>query len=357
MRSRISIGRRNLRTMDGRFVIHGGKPLQGEIAVSGSKNAALYTLAAALLSADPVTIHNVPDIADINEMADVCRSLGAAVEISGTTVHVQARDFTSTSPPIARVGEAGCASPGGDVIGVRPVDVHLAGFRALGATVERSGAEWLARASKLRGTRIFLDYPSVLGTVNVMFAATLAEGTTTIVNAATEPEVSMAANMLNSMGARISGHGTGIMMIEGVDQLHGTEYEVIPDRIEAGTYLLGGIATGGDVRITNADPRSLDSLLSKFQELDAQVEVGDEFGVQVSCPHQLRAIQVQAVTYPGFPTDLHAPMAATLTQVQGVSTIHERVFDNRTLYVGELRTLGARIIVGGQSVIIEGGET
>ena len=171
------MGRRNLGTMDDSFVIHGGKPLHGEIAVSGSKNAALYTLAAALLSADPVTIHNVPDIADINEMADVCRSLGAVVEISGTTVHVQARDFTSTSPPIprvmalrasflvmgpvlARVGEAGCASPGGDVIGVRPVDVHLAGFRALGATVERSGAEWLARASKLRGTRIFLDYPS-----------------------------------------------------------------------------------------------------------------------------------------------------------------------------------------------------
>lgn len=358
--------------MDDSFVIHGGKPLHGEIAVSGSKNAALYTLAAALLSADPVTIHNVPDIADINEMADVCRSLGAVVEISGTTVHVQARDFTSTSPPIprvmalrasflvmgpvlARVGEAGCASPGGDVIGVRPVDVHLAGFRALGATVERSGAEWLARASKLRGTRIFLDYPSVLGTVNVMFAATLAEGTTTIVNAATEPEVSMAANMLNSMGARISGHGTGIMMIAGVDQLHGTEFEVIPDRIEAGTYLLGGIATGGDVRITNADPRSLDSLLSKFQELDAKVEIGDEFGVQVSCPHPLRPIQVQAVPYPGFPTDLHAPMAAALTQVQGVSTIHERVFDNRTLYVRELRTLGARIIVGGQTVIIEGG--
>lgn len=358
--------------MSERFVIRGGRPLRGEVAVSGSKNAALYTLAAGLLSADPVTIRNVPEIADIGEMADVCRALGVEIEVDGTTVHMQAREFTATAPPtelvmalrasflvmgpvLARAGEAGCASPGGDVIGVRPLDVHLAGFRALGAEVERVGAEWVARASTLTGARIFLDYPSVLGTVNVMFAAALAEGTTTIVNAAAEPEVEMAAAMLNSMGARITGHGTAIMTIEGVERMHGTDFEVIPDRIEAGTYLLAGLATAGDLHVTNADPAALDSLLTKFHELDADVSVGDGPGVRVSCPRPLKPIQVQAVPYPGFPTDLHAPMAAALTQVPGVSTIHERVFDNRTLYVGELRNLGAKIITGGQTVIVEGG--
>jgi UDP-N-acetylglucosamine 1-carboxyvinyltransferase len=357
--------------MSERLVIRGGRPLRGDVAVSGSKNAALYTLAAGLLSSDPVTIRNVPEIADIGEMADVCRSLGAEVEIDGTTVHVQAREFTATAPPselvmalrasflvmgpvLARAGEAACASPGGDVIGIRPLDVHLAGFRALGAEVDRSGAQWVARATTLEGARIFLDYPSVLGTVNVMFAASLARGTTTIVNAAAEPEVAMAADMLNSMGARITGHGTALMTIEGVDRLHGTDFEVIPDRIEAGTYLLAGVATGGDLHVTNADPGHLDSLLAKFRELDVEVGVG-EGGIRVSCPRPLRPIQVQAVPYPGFPTDLHAPMAAALTQVSGVSTIHERVFDNRTLYVAELRTLGARIITGGPTVIIDGG--
>ena len=359
--------------MSERFVIRGGRPLRGEVQVSGSKNASLYTLAAALLTADPVTIRNAPEIADIGEMADVCRSLGAEVEVDGTTVHLQAREFTSTAPPmdqvmalrasflvmgplLAREGEAACASPGGDVIGVRPLDVHLAGFRALGAEVARDGADWAARASRLRGARIFLDYPSVLGTVNVMFAAALAEGTTTIVNAAAEPEVAMAADLLNAMGARIRGHGTALMEIEGVEEMHGADFTVVPDRIETGTYLLAGAATGGDVRVTNAVPGELDSLLTKFREMGAELDVSsDGGGVRVSVPRTLRPIQVQAVPYPGFPTDLHAPMAVALTQADGVSTIHERVFDNRTAYVGELRTMGAKIITGGQTVIIEGG--
>jgi len=359
--------------MSERFVIHGGRPLRGDVQVSGSKNASLYTLAAALLTADPVTIRNAPEIADIGEMADVCRSLGAQVEVDGTTVHLQAAEFTSTAPPMERVmalrasflvmgpllareGEAACASPGGDVIGVRPLDVHLAGFRALGAEVDRNGADWVARASRLRGARIFLDYPSVLGTVNVMFAAALAEGTTTIVNAAAEPEVAMAADLLNAMGARIRGHGTAIMEIEGVERMHGADFTVVTDRIETGTYLLAGAATGGDLRVTNAVPGELDSLLTKFREMDADVDVSEDGGgVRVSCPRPLQPIQVQAVPYPGFPTDLHAPMAAALTQARGVSTFHERVFDNRTAYVGELRTMGARIITGGQTVIIEGG--
>jgi UDP-N-acetylglucosamine 1-carboxyvinyltransferase len=359
--------------MSERFVIRGGRPLRGDVQVSGSKNASLYTLAAALLTADPVTIRNVPEIADIGEMADVCRSLGADVEVDGTTVHLQAREFTSTAPPmdrvmalrasflvmgplLAREGEAACASPGGDVIGVRPLDVHLAGFRALGAEVHREGTDWTARSARLQGARIFLDYPSVLGTVNVMFAAALAEGTTTIVNAAAEPEVAMAADLLNAMGAKVRGQGTAQMEIEGVQRMHGTDFEVVPDRIETGTYLLASAATGGDVRVTNAQPGELDSLLTKFREMGANLEVSlDGGGVRVAAPRKLQPIQVQAVPYPGFPTDLHAPMAVALTQADGVSTIHERVFDNRTGYVGELLTLGAKIITGGQTVIIEGG--
>ena len=357
--------------MSKRLIIRGGRPLRGDVAVSGSKNAALYAIAAALLTADTVTIRNAPEIADIGEMVDVCRSLGADVELDGTTVSIRAAEFTATSPPIervialrasflvmgpllARVGEAACASPGGDVIGVRPLDVHLAGFRALGAEVSRAGAEWAARATTLHGARIFLDYPSVLGTVNVMFAASLAPGTTTIVNAAAEPEVAMAADMLNQMGARVSGHGTAMMTIEGVHRLHGADVTVVPDRIETGTYLLAGVATGGDLRVTNAVRADLDSLLTKFSEMGVAVDLDEGPGVRVACPHPLKPVQVQSVPYPGFPTDLHAPMAAALTQANGVSTIHERVFDNRTAYVAELRSMGARIMTGGQMVLIEG---
>jgi UDP-N-acetylglucosamine 1-carboxyvinyltransferase len=247
--------------MPERFLIRGGRPLEGSIAASGSKNAALSAMAAALLTSDPVTLRNVPDIADITEMGDLLTELGVAVEATSSgEVRIQASEFTHTDAPsaqvgslrasflvmgplLARTGEAACPPPGGDVIGVRPLDVHLAGFRALGADVRRDGASWRADAKRLSGARIFLDYPSVMGTVNVLFAATLAEGTTTIVNAATEPEVTMVAEMLRAMGAQISGHGSSIVAVEGVSRLHGTELDVIPDRIETGTYLLAGVAT------------------------------------------------------------------------------------------------------------------
>ncbi|MCA9849417.1 MAG: UDP-N-acetylglucosamine 1-carboxyvinyltransferase, partial [Dehalococcoidia bacterium] len=201
--------------------------------------------------------------------------------------------------------------------------------------------------------RIFFDYPSVLGTVNVLFSAATAEGTTTIINAAAEPEVEMLADMLVSMGARISGQGTPLVTIEGVQALHGTDFTVIPDRLEVGTYLLGGVATHGDVRVTNADPLHLDSLLAKLRDMNARIEV-DGCSVRATSPGELRAVNVQAVPYPGFATDLHPPMAAALTQATGVSLVHERVYDNRTLYVNELRKLGARITTAGDTVLIEG---
>lgn len=352
-----------------RYLVTGGAPLRGAVAVSGSKNAALYTLPAALLTAEPVVLHNVPRIADIVELAEICRAVGATVTIEGTTVRMHTPAITSTAPPeelvarlrasfllmgalLGRAGEAACPSPGGDVIGSRPLDVHFAGFRQLGAEVEARGGVWRARASALRGARIFFDYPSVLGTVNVLLAAVLAEGETAIVNAAPEPEVEMLADMLVSMGARVSGQGTPTIAVQGVASLHGTEFTVIPDRLEAGTYLLAAAATGGDVHVTNAEPDHLVSLSAKLREMGMEVEEGT--GIRARTVAPLTATQVQAVPYPGFATDLHPPMAAALTQAQGVSLIHERVYDNRTLYVNELRKLGARIVTAGQMVIVEG---
>ena len=239
--------------MSEQYVINGGRPLEGDVTVSGSKNAALYTLPAALLTSEPVTLHNVPRIADIREIAEICEAVGSHVEIEGETVRMHTPSITSTVPPpdliaklrasflmmgalLGRAGEAECPPPGGDVIGSRPLDVHFVGFRALGATVSRQGSSWRASASRLTGARIFFDYPSVLGTVNVLFAAVRAQGTTVVINAAPEPEVEMLCDMLVSMGARISGQGTPIVTVEGVEELHGTDFTVIPDRLEAATF-------------------------------------------------------------------------------------------------------------------------
>ena len=356
------------------YVIGGGRPLRGDVAVSGSKNAALYAIAAGLLTAEPLTLTNVPRIADIDELAEILRALGSQIEVDGETVRIATPEITSTAPPaeqvmrlrasflvmgplLARRGEAECVSPGGDVIGSRPLDVHFVGFRMLGATVSRHGANWRAavpEGTQLHGARIFFDYPSVLGTVNVLFAAVLARGHTTIVNAAAEPEVAMAARLLNRMGARITGEGTPMLEVDGVRSLHGAEFAIIPDRLEAGTYLLAGAATGGDVRVTNAVPHHLDSLIAKLREMGMTVEASDAGGVRAAANGPLQAAQVQAVPYPGFATDLHPQMAAAMTQAHGISLVHERVYDNRTLYVNELRKLGARIVTGGESVIIEG---
>ena len=352
------------------YVIQGGRPLHGDVTVSGSKNAALYAVAAGLLTADTLTLTNVPRIADIEEMAEILRELGSHVEIEGETVRISTPTIISTAPPaemvmrlrasflvmgplLARAGEAESVPPGGDVIGSRPLDVHFVGFRMLGASVTRHGANWRVEAARLRGARIFFDYPSVLGTVNVLFAAVLAEGHTTIINAAPEPEVAIAAELPVAMGARIEGHGTPTIEIEGVAALHGAEFAIIPDRLEAGTYLLAGAATGGDVRVTNAVPHHMDSLVAKLREMGMRIETG-EAGIRAISDGPLQAGQVQAVPYPGFATDLHPQIAAAMTQAQGISIVHERVYDNRTLYVNELRKLGARIVTGGDLVIMEG---
>lgn len=355
-----------------RYRIEGGRRLEGTVAISGSKNAALYALSACLLTGEECVIRNVPAIGDIEFMVAILQRLGARVERCGPhefriaatkiatyeapaelVVHLRA-SFLVMGPLLARFGQAACPPPGGDVIGLRPLDVHLAGFRALGARVYRRRDDFAAEAPQgLRGTGVFLDYPSVMGTLNVMLAACLAKGTTTIYNAAAEPEIADLAQMLNSMGARIHGAGNHTVIIEGVPELHGTEWTVIPDRIEAGTYIIATAITGGEAEVTNAEPSHLQSLLAKLQETGVQIETtGRTLVVRANGP--LRAISVQALPYPGFATDLQAPMGALLTQAEGVSFIHERVYDNRLLYVGELRKLGAEVVTAGSTAVISG---
>ncbi len=354
-----------------RFIIEGGHRLQGTVEVSGSKNAAVAAVAASLLVPEECYLENVPAIGDVRFMAQVLESLGVAVERpSPSTLRLRAARITSFSPPteqvvnlrasfmvmgplLARFGQAACSPPGGDVIGQRPIDVHLAGFAAMGADIRRQGEKFVAEAKRLRGARLFMDYPSVLGTQNLMMAATLAKGTTVIVNAAAEPEIASLAEMLNKMGARIQGVGSHTLEIEGVDALHGTTHRIVPDRIEAGTFAIAAAITGGDVRICGLEPQRLYSLVAKLREAGVQVDEGEDV-LHVHGADQLAAVTIQALPYPGLATDLQAPMATLLTQAQGVSYVHERVFDNRLLYVSELRKMGAEVVSTGTTAIISG---
>jgi len=337
-----------------RFIIEGGHRLQGTAEIGGSKNAAVAAMAASLLVPEECYLENVPAIGDITFMAQVLESLGAEIERpSPSTLRLRAARITSFSPPteqvvnlrasfmvmgplLARFGQAACSPPGGDVIGQRPIAVHLAGFAAMGADIRRQGEKFVAEAKRLRGARLFMDYPSVLGTQNLMMAATLAKGTTVIVNAAAEPEIASLAEMLNKMGARIRGAGSHTLEIEGVDALHGTSQRIIPDRIEAGTFAIAAAITGGDVRICGAEPQHLYSLVAKLREAGVEVDESEDV-LHVRNADRLTAVTIQAVPYPGLATDLQAPMAALLTQAQGVSYVHERVFDIRLLYGRELR--------------------
>jgi UDP-N-acetylglucosamine 1-carboxyvinyltransferase len=357
-----------------RLAIEGGRPLQGTVDVSGSKNAAMGAMAAALLVSEDCYLENVPDIGDVEQMAEVLRSLGAVVDpISDRGLCINAADLTGSSPPtelvgnlrasflvigalLARLGRAACSPPGGDIIGQRPIDVHLAGFAAMGSRVGREGERYIVESDGLKGARIFADYPSVLGTQNLMLAAVTARGTTTIVNAAAEPEVQGTAAMLNSMGARITGVGSSIITVEGVEALHGTRYRIIPDRIEAGTFAIAAAITDGRVEIRGAEPSHLFSLIAKMQEAGVMVEEeGDR--LRVWREGDLRAVTIQALPYPGLATDLQAPMAVLLTQARGVSYVHERVFDNRLLYIGELRKMGAEVVTTGTTTAIISGPT
>ena len=357
--------------MGARYVIEGGRTLRGQVRVSGNKNAADYAMAASLLTAEDCILENVPDIEDVSFMAAILRQLGAEVErLSPSRVRINAANVNSYEAAsdlvvnlrasflvmgalLTRFGKAACCPPGGDVIGLRPLDVHLTGFSALGAEVYRRGDQFVAEAERLRGARVVLDYPSVMGTLNVLLAATLADGTTTIINAAAEPEVANLAQMLNRMGAQVQGAGTNTIVVTGVQELHGVTHRILPDRLEAGTFALAAAVTRGEVEILEAQPEHLDALIWKLQETGVRIH-SFEGGITVTGVDAYRAVGAQAVPYPGLATDLHPPLAAFLTQAKGVSVIHERVYDNRLLYISELRKMGADVVTAGQTAIISG---
>ncbi len=337
--------------------------MRGDVFISGAKNAALKAMAATLLTRDEVVLNNVPMLADVLSMAELLRAFGAEVEVDRTQgrVTVQAREITRTSAPpdlfrptrasvvaagpmLARCGEVSFVMPGGDKIGRRPIDVHLRGFERMGATVEQTGDVIEARVDKLRGARIYMDYPSHTGTENLLMASTLAAGKTTIFNASAEPEVVWLGHLLNRMGARISGLGSPILTIDGVERLHGVSDYIIPDRLEAGSFAIGAVMTGGEVTLHDIREAHMLPLTEKLMEVGADVWFRQD-RMLVRSGESLRSVDIQTLPFPGFPTDLQAPFTALLTQVSGVSRVHERVYEDRLRYTSELRKMGADIRV------------
>ncbi|MCC6313709.1 MAG: UDP-N-acetylglucosamine 1-carboxyvinyltransferase [Thermomicrobiales bacterium] len=345
--------------------IQGGVPLRGTVSIGGAKNAALPAVAATLLTADECVLNNVPDLADIRTMTTLLAALGAEVEHDPARrrVRVRAQRITSTDAPpeivrqmrasflvagplLARFGEVGASTPGGCQLGARPVDVDVRGFRQMGADVafEPDGSRMAARSVGLRGARIFMDYPSHTGTENLLMAATLASGRTRIVNASCEPEIVFLGNMLNRMGARISGLGSPVVTIEGVDRLHGVSETILPDRLEAGTFAIGAAITGGEVTLRSVHAPDMTPVTAKLREAGAEVWT-DEDRMLVRAGGELRALEIQTLPFPGFPTDLQAAFAALMTQARGTSRLVERVFEDRLRYTDELCKLGADISV------------
>ncbi|MBM4429018.1 MAG: UDP-N-acetylglucosamine 1-carboxyvinyltransferase [Chloroflexi bacterium] len=353
------------------IVVEGGPRLEGEILVSGAKNAALPIMAATLLTSDECFLENLPDIEDIRTMICLLRQLGVRVTAEGRHRLVfKADDVQQSAIPIdlaikmrasflavgallGRLRHAKAPHPGGCALGSRPVSVDLKGFQAMGTEIDSQDCHYVLQAPKLTGGRISLDYPSHTGTENLLLAACVAEGTTVIENASVEPEVADLASLLNAMGARIYGAGTGIIQIEGVRRLHGAVYRVMPDRMEAGTFAIAAAITRGRVAIHGRVSRYLGALSSKLSEAGVSVMAEKETYI-VEGTEALSAIDIQTFPYPGFPTDLQAPIGALLTQARGESSIHETMYDGRLLYVDQLRKMGADIQVAGQTALIHG---
>jgi UDP-N-acetylglucosamine 1-carboxyvinyltransferase len=353
-----------------KILITGGRRLQGDVTVSGAKNAALPILASVLLGGGQCVVGNVPRVVDVLTMGRLLGLLGATVRTEGDRVVMKMDGLRSSEAPydlvrtmrasvlvlgplLARWGEATVSLPGGCAIGTRPVNLHLAGLEKLGATVTVEHGYIKAKASRLKGGRICLDYPTVTGTENLMLAACLAEGTTVIENAAKEPEIVDLAAFLVKRGARIAGAGTDLITIEGVRELRGTDHEVIPDRIEAGTYLAAGAITGGDVCVKDCRPQHLEAVIAKLREAGAEVAESKE-SVRVKVPGRLRSVDVKTYPYPGFATDMQAQMMALMCLAQGTSVITETVFESRFIHVPELRRMGAEIKVDGSHAVVTG---
>ncbi len=354
-----------------KYIIKGGTALAGEVEIGGAKNAALGIVAAAIMADETVTIDNLPDVTDINVLIDTIEGIGATVErvnrhcvkINGRTVasvHADNYYIKKTRGSYYLVGallgkfeKAEVTLPGGCNIGSRPIDQHIKGFSMLGADVKIEYGMIVAEAEKLCGAHIFFDRVTVGATINVMLAASLAQGNTIIENAAKEPHVVDVANMLNSMGANIKGAGTDVIRIKGVAKLHGTEYSVIPDQIEAGTFMFAAAATRGNVLVKNVIPKHLEALTAKLYEVGCSVEEYDDAVRVIGNPVQ-KCSQVQTLVYPGFPTDMQPQITVIFALAQGTSTVTENIFDNRFKYVDELTKMGAKIRVEGNIAVVEG---
>jgi UDP-N-acetylglucosamine 1-carboxyvinyltransferase len=354
-----------------KLLIQGGVPLSGEVRVSGAKNAALPILCASILTGGTLRVQNVPHLRDVTTTLSLLAQMGVevsldeklGVDLMAARLHnrVAPYDLVKTmrasilvfGPLLARFGEARVSLPGGCAIGLRPVDQHIKGMEAMGASISIDQGYILARAERLRGARIVMDLVTVTGTENVMMAATLAEGTTVIENAAREPEVIDLANCLNAMGARITGQGTDVITVQGVPALSGATYRVMPDRIETGTFLCAAAVTGGDIRLRDTRPDFLDAVLSKLQESGARIDSGPDW-IGLKSAGRPHAVSVRTAPYPAFPTDMQAQFMALNTVADGTAVITETVFENRFMHVQELRRLGASVEVEGNTAIIRG---
>ena len=353
------------------YAIKGGNPLVGEVEIGGAKNAALGVLAAAIMTDESVVVDNLPDVSDINVLLETMKSVGVVIDrenrhkvkmnsslISSLVVENEyikkiRASYYLLGAMLGKYKHAEVALPGGCKIGSRNIDLHIKGFKALGADVKIEHGLIITDAKKLTGAHIYMDTVSVGATINVMIAASLAEGKTVIENAAKEPHVVDVANFLNSMGANIRGAGTDVIRIVGVEKLHGTEYSVIPDQIEAGTYMFAAAITKGDVTVKNVIPKHLESISAKLVEMGCQVEESDD-AVRVTCAKTLEATQVKTLPYPGFPTDMQPQICVALSLANGTSIVTESIFDNRFVYVDELLKMGANVKVEGNAAVIVG---
>ena len=357
-----------------KLLIRGGRQLRGEMTVSGAKNAALPELCATLLTADPVTLRNVPKLQDIATMVKLIRHMGVQVQAEGEQMQLCAQSLTQAEAPydlvktmrasvlvlgplLARLGQARVSLPGGCAIGSRPVDQHIKGLQAMGAQIDVEHGYMVARLApgreRLKGARITTDMVTVTGTENFMMAACLAEGETVLENAAQEPEIPDLAELLIAMGARIEGHGTSKIRIQGVERLHGADHQVVADRIEAGTFLCAAAATGGDVVLRHARADHLEAVIEKLQAAGARIESGPDH-IRICCQGRLRAQSFRTTEYPGFPTDMQAQFMTLNCIAEGASKVTETIFENRFMHVNELVRLGAHIQIDGKVAMVEG---
>ena len=355
-----------------KLIISGGKRLQGTVKIDGAKNSSLSIMAATLLTKDVCILRNVPRLTDVETMSDVIRKLGVKVEWKEeNSLYIDSDDFNNYEAPyelvkmmrasilvmgplLARLKRAKISLPGGCAIGARPVDYHLKGFEALGAQVEVEKGYIEAKVNTLKGVEIYLDFPSLGATENIMMAACLAEGVTTIENAAKDPEVMELGHFLNKMGAKVNGLGTDLIKIEGVKKLHGIDYAIIPDRIEAGTYMIAAAITGGNILIEKADPLLLKPLIVKLEEAGVRIELEKNL-IKVIGLDRVKAVDIKTLPFPGFPTDMQPQFMALCCVARGTSVVTETVFEKRFAHIGDLIRMGADIKVEGHSAIVKGG--